>query len=72
MITYGLFSNDEIHRTEDFGYDHFNLPSANISLQGHTIQCTRILKTSTIRIGTILTVKMNLSVLKLMYLSQFV
>ena len=55
-----------------FGFDHFNLSSANISLHWHIIQCTRTVKINTMRFGKILTVEINLSVLKLMFLGQFV
>ena len=55
------FQTKTIHRTKDLGYDNFNLSSANI-------QCTRTVKINTLRISQILTVEINLSVLKLMYL----
>ena len=52
--------------------DHFNLSSTNITLQCLIIQCTCIVKINTQRIGEILTVEIKFSVLKLMYLGQFV
>ena len=67
MVTDGLFSNQR--NTSNF--DNFNLSSANISLQWHIIQCTCIVRINTIRIGKILTVEINQSVLKSMFVSQF-
>ena len=52
--------------------DHFNLYSANISSWWHIIQYTRIVKINTPKIGKILKVEINLSLLKLMYLGQIV
>ena len=52
--------------------DHFNLYSANIPPWWHIIKCTRIVKINTPKIGKILKVAINLSVLKLTYLGQFV
>ena len=57
MITYGLFSNQQMHQTQDFGCYHFNISSANISLWWHIIQCTRIVKIYTLRISKIRTVE---------------
>ena len=62
----------KIHQTQDFGHDYLNLSSANISSQWHIIQCTRIVKIKTLTIGKILTLEINFSVLKMMYLGQFV
>ena len=50
----------------------FNLSSANISLQCHIIQCTRIVKINTLKIGKNMKVKINLPFLKLMYFGQFI
>ena len=58
--------------TQNFANDHFNLSSANISLQWHIVQCTCMVKIITLRIGKILKVEINLSVLKLTYFGQFV
>ena len=50
--------------------DRFNLYSGNISSQWHIIQCKRILKINTPKIGKVLKVKINSLLLKLMYLNQ--
>ena len=34
------FQTKKIHQTQDFGYDHFNLSSANISLKWHYSDAT--------------------------------
>ena len=49
--------------------DH-HCPQFNIFV--HSAQCTCIVKINTPKIGKILKVEINLSVLKLMYLGQFV
>ena len=53
------FQTKKIHHSQDFGYDHFSLSSANVSLQWYIIQCIRIVKMNTLRIGKILTVAVS-------------
>ena len=50
--------------------DYFYLYFANISSWWHITQCAHIVDTNTPKIDKILKVKINLSVLKFMYLSQ--